>query len=83
MYLTFLSRSRLVATPVLASAVFSGWLAMPITQASAQTMPVGREKVETREFRNKDVERAFNTPVKADRGRAHRHGKKGHKGHKH
>lgn len=51
------------------------------TPASSQKAErFGQEKVETREFRNKEVERAMSSQKP---GHGHNHGKKGHKGHSH
>ena len=47
--------------------------------AQKATEPFGQEKVETREFRNKEAEKAMNTKAKS----GHNHGKKSHKGHAH
>lgn len=58
-------------------------MALAATPALAQkAQPFGQEKVETRQFRNKDVEKALND---RQRGGAHNHahGKKSHHGHKH
>ena len=55
--------------------------AFMLTPALAQkAQPFGQERVETREFRNKDVERVMNSQKSSHN---HSHGKKGHKGHNH
>ncbi len=76
------SRNRILAALFLGFVACSGFEFVTIAKASTHTIPFGQEKVQTREFRNKDVERAFNTPVKATRGPGAAHGKKGRKGHK-
>lgn len=58
----------------------AGWAFSTPPAWAQQKQPFGREKVETRQFRNKDVERAAN---RGKGGHNHAHGTKGHKGHKH
>lgn len=62
---------------VVAAITFAG---LPASSKAQKAEPFGREKVETREFRNKDVERSMNSR-KPSHG--HSHGKKSHKGHSH
>lgn len=52
--------------------------------AAQRQPPFGQEKVETREFRNKEVEKALSRYGSAhNHDHNHGHGAKGHKGHKH
>jgi hypothetical protein len=52
-----------------------------LTPALAQKAQVfGNERVQTREFRNKDVKRTVNSQKSSH---SHSHSKKGHKGHNH
>ena len=57
-----------------------------VSNAVAQTsQPFGKEKVETREFRNKDVEKALNARRNAGHAHNHNHGhgEKAHRGRGH